>query len=473
MAKPMWKQYYTPNTLQEVLKLLEQYQSTARLIAGGTDLTIEIERGVRHPEVAIDISRVQGFDSITLDENDCINIGPGVTHNQVAASELCRERAFPLVRACWQVGSPQIRNRGTVAGNLVTASPANDTIAPLRALDASVILASVNGERTVALADFFWGVRKTALAPNEMVIGIKFPALRANQIGTFEKLGLRRAQAISVVNVAAVLTFDGDVVSAARIALGSVAPTIVRATAAEAALIGRPLTDEAIAGAAKLARQSANPISDVRGSAKYRRYAVEVYTRRALTALRKGEERDLLPPKPIMLWGDTDGHFPSREMDVLNHRTDGDEAIVTIVNGEPKVVRHANHKTLLRMLREDLHLIGTKEGCGEGECGACTVFLDGIAVLSCLVPAVRAHRSEIITIEGIENHPLQKSFVTEGAAQCGYCTPGFVMSSVSLLAEQPSPSGDEIKQGLTGNLCRCTGYYKIIAAVEKATQESK
>ncbi|MEJ2558107.1 MAG: FAD binding domain-containing protein [Anaerolineae bacterium] len=486
----MWHTYYTPSNLNEALALLAEHASDARIIAGGTDLILELERGIRQSPIVVDVTRIPGLDTIRLGEDGLIHLGPLVTHNQVVGSQLCVERAFPLAKACWKVGAPQIRNRGTIAGNLITASPANDTITPIWAMEGQVTLKSVWGERTLAFQDFFRGVRKTDLKPDEMLIDIAFHPLKANERGTFVKLGLRQAQAISVVNVALILTFDDDLRAGAppisvvegRITLGSVAPTVVRARDAERALAGQRLTDETIKLASDLAATAAKPIDDVRGSANYRKYMVSVYTRRALEQLHAGAEREAFPARPVMLWGQTEGRFPTWASNaspadlrpILAHSEEGGQAIETRVNGQSYLVRGANDKTLLRMLREDIGLIGTKEGCAEGECGACTVLLDGIAVMSCLVPAPRAHRSEIVTIEGLATpealHPIQQAFVEEGAVQCGYCTPGFIMSGASLLDENSSPTLDEIKQAITGNLCRCTGYYKIISAIEKAAR---
>lgn len=476
----MWHDYFSVTSTDEVLKILSERREKARIVAGGTDLILELERGIRKGiDTLIDVTRVPALDEIVMDEDETIHLGPMVTHNCCVDSKLIQERGFPLAQAAWEVGAPQIRNRGTVAGNLITASPANDTITPLMALGASVTLASTRGERLVALDEFFLGVRRTVMEPDEMLVDISFPGLQANQRGAFVKLALRRAQAISVVNAAVVVTFDPDSnepdlskrrVTAAAITLGAVAPKIIHAADAEAYLVGGTLTDERIAQTSVLAMQAATPIDDVRASAEYRREMVRVCVSRLLHAIRAGQERVGFPTNPPMLWGR--GDSGSRLLETLHHRS-GDP-IVTRINGRDLEFRTGHEKTLLRFLRDEAGLTGTKEGCAEGECGACTVFLDGVAVMSCLVPAVRAHGAEIVTVEGLavdgELHPVQQAFIDAGAVQCGYCTPGLLMSAAKLLEEQPRPSHETIQQAITGNLCRCTGYYKIIEAIEVAGQ---
>jgi len=464
----LWHTYHAPASVDAALTLLAKRAPAVRIIAGGTDLILELERDVRRAEAVIDVTHIAGLDAIRRGDDGLIHVGPLVTHNQVVASRLLVERAFPLAQACWLVGSPQIRNRGTVAGNLITASPANDTITALRALDARVTLRSLRSTRTLPLADFYTGVRRTALDPDEMLVDIAFPPLTSNERGCFLKLGLRQAQAISVVNVAVVLRFaaDGRTVEAARIALGSVAPTIIRAAEAEATLSGEPLTEARITDAARLAEEASRPIDDIRGSAAYRRRMVRVLTGRALHRLQHGTERADWPADPPLLW--TPGH----EQPPAQDRHSPVHVIETVVNGQPYHVEGATGKTLLQMLRDDLGLTGTKEGCAEGECGACTIWLDGVAVVACLVPAARAHGSAIVTVEGLardgELHPVQQAFIREGAVQCGYCTPGLLMAGAALLAEKPQPTAEQARQAITGNLCRCTGYYKIISALRTA-----
>jgi aerobic-type carbon monoxide dehydrogenase small subunit (CoxS/CutS family) len=142
------------------------------------------------------------------------------------------------------------------------------------------------------------------------------------------------------------------------------------------------------------------------------------------------------------------------------------------VNGETREVLVAPHRTLLEVLREDLQLTGTKHGCELGECGTCTVLVDGVPVLSCLALPADLEERAIATVEGLADgsrlHPLQQSFAELGAAQCGYCTPGILLTAKALLADRPTPTRDEIREALAGNLCRCTGYTKILDAVELA-----
>lgn len=155
----------------------------------------------------------------------------------------------------------------------------------------------------------------------------------------------------------------------------------------------------------------------------------------------------------------------------------GECTVSLTLNGQPRTVTTHPMKRLLDVLREDLNLTGTKEGCGEGECGACAVILDEELVNSCLVPVLEASGATICTVEGLttdgELHRLQREFIKAGAAQCGICTPGMLMAGVHLLSRCPNPTLDEIREGLSGNLCRCTGYMRIFEAVENAAGQSE
>jgi carbon-monoxide dehydrogenase small subunit len=150
------------------------------------------------------------------------------------------------------------------------------------------------------------------------------------------------------------------------------------------------------------------------------------------------------------------------------------QELVFTVNGAARTIHAYPMARLLDVLREELELTGTKEGCGEGECGSCSVLMDGVLVNSCLIPALQATGTSIVTIEGLANddrlHPLQRAFLECGAAQCGICTPGMILAAVHLLEKTPHPSLEEIREGLSGNLCRCTGYLQIFEAVAKASQ---
>jgi xanthine dehydrogenase iron-sulfur cluster and FAD-binding subunit A len=469
---PHWQEYYSVTTLEEALGLLDRFQERARIIAGGTDILIELDRHQRQPLAAlIDITRIPDLDTITL-EDGLIKLGAMTTHNQVVGSKEARQFALPLVQACWEVGAPQIRNRATVAGNVITGSPANDTITPLMALHASVTLRSRKGERIVPLHEFYVGLRGSVMRPDEMLKSINIPMMQGSQRGIFLKLGLRRAQAISVVNVACVLTLENDLITDAVMTFGSVAPTIVREVKTEQYLIGKSLTPQTIAEAAAIAGTVPKPISDVRSTAAYRTEMVRVLVSRALKALTASAPDARVPSWPAMLWGSHNGMGGLPHSEIHGNTS----TIETTINGEARVFTSGQHKSLLNFLRDEAGLTGTKEGCAEGECGACTVFLDAAAVMSCLVSAPRAHHANITTIEGLsvgeQLHPIQQTFVDEGAVQCGYCTPGFLMAGAKLLEEHPQPSHEQIQQSISGNLCRCTGYYKIVEAIAAAAQKN-
>lgn len=284
-------QVVTARTVDDALRYLRDYGPGARLIAGGTDAVVEMKERIRLPQVWVNIARCREL-RVIREGPEGITVGAGSTYTDILRSEVMRTQAPLLVEACAEIGAVQIRNQATIGGNLGTASPAGDSIPALYALEASVTLRSLDGERTVKVDDFFTGVRKTVRRPDELITAITFAPQPAGERSLFQKLGPRSAQAISVVNLAMRLQLNPDrSVKLARFAYGAVAPTILRArkceTAAEAA---GPLDEQKIRAIAQLAWKEVAPISDLRASAEYRREMAVSLLLRGLWQLAGKEE---------------------------------------------------------------------------------------------------------------------------------------------------------------------------------------
>lgn len=267
------------------MRIKEERGADARVIAGGTDLILRMRDRVFSPALLIDLRRTS-LDAISL-TSDEMRLGAYVDMSQVLASADIA-RMFPaLPSACREFAGPPIRNRSTLGGNIVNASPAADLVPPLIAYDASIVLSCAGGDRVLPLAEFFVGPGQSVIEPEEILTEIRLPVMPSITAATFIKLGQRRSMAISQVNLATRLTLDESAtVSDARIVLGAVAPTPIRAPAAEGILTGKQLSDELLEQAAAEAGQEISAIADVRASQAYREQMTEVLVRRALRATR-------------------------------------------------------------------------------------------------------------------------------------------------------------------------------------------
>ena len=275
-------EYHEPTSVDEAVEQGGRFGADGRFLAGGTDLIIQLRRGKLSPRHVVSLHRIPGLDGI--DVNGAVTLGALVTHRALERHPAFQGRLRALVEGAEVVGGHQVRNVGTVGGNIVNASPAADVVPVLLALDAAVTCMGPEGERTLPLEGFLVGPGQTARQSGELLTSVRFPALPARSATAFLKAGRRKAMEISVVCVAARLTLDagGERCVEARIALGAVAPTTWRARAAEGAVEGRAPTPEALREAGRLAAAECRPINDVRASARYRALLVEALVPRAL-----------------------------------------------------------------------------------------------------------------------------------------------------------------------------------------------
>lgn len=261
---------FLPTSLDELWRLLDE-SPDARVYAGGTDLLVRISTGNLRPRVLICLERLTEIRGVS-DRSDTVWIGAATTHARLIADPVVNEHFPILVQAASVLGSPPVRNMGTIGGNVVNASPAGDTLPPLYVLDAGVEIRSGENSREVPIQEFIRGPGEVALNQGEIVTGIIVPKVSSSAVHHYEKVGRRKSQACSVAGMAALMQLsESNIIESVRLAWGSVAPTVVTIPEAETALVGKPLTLETLTGLAPLVSSAVDPIDDVRASAAYRR----------------------------------------------------------------------------------------------------------------------------------------------------------------------------------------------------------
>lgn len=289
-----WDEYLVPGSIDEALEMLERYRGAARVIAGGTDMVPASRKGAPEVKVCVDITRIPGLDAIRLD-GPIVRIGALVTHTEAARSGIIREKGMALAEGASTLGSPQIRNIATIAGNIINAQPGADTVIPLLALEGSITVRSRQGERSITLAELFTDLGRTKVdSTKEIVTEISFPALVKGEASAAMRLAKRKSLVLPILTVAIVIGTDPGVKRFTKvcIAVGPVARTPFRSREAEEILLASPVGDEVVKKAAAAAAKTANPrTSLIRGTSEYRKAMVAVLVERGIaTALRRLEE---------------------------------------------------------------------------------------------------------------------------------------------------------------------------------------
>ena len=275
--------FVKPDDQEAAISALAAHSPNVRILAGGTDYLVELKHVSQSPGTVVDVSQIAELKGIEETE-DGLRIGAGVTHSAIMADPLIEKHVPAMIHAAHTIGAVQTRNLGTLGGNLVTCVPSMDSGPTLVALDAEVTVAGPDGSLRIPLTEFFVGPRKTILAPHELLIDVIIPKRNLGKPTNFYKFGLRKGQALALVNAASSLWVEDGKFKDVRISLGAVSPVVVRAPKAEAVLEGKPVSDDLISEAGKIAVTECNPIDDFRASLDYRRDLIDVLTRRTLQA---------------------------------------------------------------------------------------------------------------------------------------------------------------------------------------------
>ncbi|MGI9614688.1 MAG: FAD binding domain-containing protein [Acidimicrobiales bacterium] len=469
--KPAPFRLHTPGTVEEAVELLTSLRARidegddveVKLLAGGQSLVPLLNFRLARPDHLVDLGGVSELRTVDIADDGSVSIGAMTTHADVGASEELATSVPMLAAAVAHIGHGHIRNRGTIGGSAAHADPAAEIPAVLLALDAQLHARGPAGRRAIPAAEFFDGWFTTALAEDELLVSIVIPPRRPSPNGSvrwgFEELARRPGDFATVLAATVVEQDNAGIVTDARIVVGGVGATPIRCTAAEQAIVGQPVSSATTEAAVAAAQGEVEPVADVNATAEYRAAMTGVLVGRALASdqASQGAPQGALQQK-VPGTGVAAG--------VVGVRVNGEERAL---DGVP------DRKLLADWLRDDLRLTGTHLGCEHGVCGACTVLLDDTPVRSCLLFARQLAGRSVTTIEALgtpdELHPVQEAFRDKHGLQCGFCTPGMVLATVDLLGRISDPTEDEIRHELSGNICRCTGYVKIIEAVRAAAEQ--
>lgn len=488
--------YIRPASVADAVAALARAGEEGKVLAGGQSLAPVLAMRLGRPAVLVDINAVTGLGELVVAE-DTLYVGATVRQRQ--AEQHQASAAVPLLAMAlpW-IGHREVRGRGTVCGSLAHADPAAELPAVAVCLNATLDVAGPRGRRTVTAREFFTGPMSTVLAPDELLLSARFPVAGPGEGFGFAEVGRRHGDfALTGVAVRVRLSQSGEVRDATLAAFGVSGRPVVRDVTPVLTSLTSSADSPAVAPAdlvraltpamSALAGELVDTAGDMHASNAYRRRLFTVLAAREVAAAyarAAGQDpagattgarpsSGIAPTRPGPVPPPAPAAPPSPPAAAPPPATltsaDGRATTHLTVNGTPVTLSLPPRVTLADALRDHLGLTGTHLGCEHGICGMCTVLVDGHAARSCLLFACQLEGAEVLTIEGLgrpgELHPLQQAFGRHHALQCGFCTPGFLLSAYDLVTHKPRVTREELAAELSGVLCRCTGYRNILSAV--------
>ena len=484
------KALHEAKSVDDAVRLLLEYPQ-AQIIAGGSDVLVQMREGKRAGAELVSIYGLDELRGVVMEEDGTIRIGSLTSFSHITKDPIIQKYINVLGEAVDIVGGPQIRNIGTIGGNTCNGVTSADSASTLFAWDAVIELAGPDGIRRIPIKDFYIKAGKVDLRPGEIQTAILIPReAYEGYEGHYIKYAMRNAMDIATLgcSVNVKLSEDKKTFTDVRIAYGVAGPVPMRAVHAEAAGRGLEVTEENIGKIGDTVFEDVTPRDSWRASKAFREHISKLLCKRALREAVRRAGGMTEEQSPAILNSKTVEALEKKEQTEASSgaschmiMTDAESGkqyklVRCRINGVERETMVDVRASLTDMLRNDYSLTSVKKGCEVGECGACNVIIDGECYNSCIYLAVWADGKEIRTLEGLmgpdgELSDIQQAFIDEAAVQCGFCTPGVIMSAVEILESGKEYTRDELRKQLSGHLCRCTGYENILNAVEKTMKK--